>query len=253
MISAKRSQNKKNFILTIDNNNKRYPIRKLPEEFITWNLNQRISGLKKMLGQHHKSSPGLGGHLPVYITNNPETSLFTVSAATKGTGFVAKDEYLDYYINKFKTVYKQTDFKEKVSAKKTKEAIQQRISAILEFYENTNKIDLRCLSGLEIWPGRTSKNFMLDPRVSLHFLGMPSHDTPMKYYQWQINCIWEKIEPQDKRFEFGVVLRQLTMGNLNIVPGHIPTKQTPIRGNYPFGWTLWVIETINKGIQAIHS
>ncbi len=205
--------------------------------------------------QSEKGGGGFGAHLPVYITNNPQDGLFRVNAATKGTGFVAKEAYLDYYIDKFRIISEKTNLPGGASAEEKANSVRTRISAILEFYENTDKIDLRCLAGLEIWPGNSSKNVMLDPRVSLHFLGMPTSEQHMRYQQWQINCIWEKIAQSDKRFIFGVALRQLTMGHVgkSFVPGHIPSEQTPIRGKHPFGWTLWVVETLDKGIEAINS
>lgn len=260
MIQTKR--NKDSFFLTIEGKDREYPIQELSQDFISWNLGQRIFVLKKMLAAvgsteppKHSGGGGFGSHLPVYITNNPEDKLFPVNAANKGTGFVAKEEYIDYYIEKFQTIYKQTELTPEAPAEDKAEAVRTRINTILEFYENTDKIDLRCLAGLEIWPGNTSKNFVLDPRVSLHFLGMPTPGgNSMRYNQWQVNCIWERIESSDKRFIFGVALRQLTMGHVgrSFVPGHIPAEQTPIRGTHPFGWNLWVVETIDKGIEAIH-
>lgn len=259
MITPLRSNTSDTFILEIEGKQLEYPIQELPDEFVSWNLGQRIFMLESMLARIEGTalpSKGLGGfgaHLPVYITHNPKNSLFPVNAANKGTGLVAKEEYIDYYLDKFQTVYRETELKESASEDDKKKAIRRRIETILEFYESPNKIDLRCLAGLEIWPGNTSKNFELDPRVSLHFLGMASHDNPHRYYQWQINCIWEKIETQDKRFQFGRALRQLTLGQVgkSFVPGHIPAEKTPIKGQYPHGWNLWVVETIDKGIDAL--
>lgn len=265
MVKATRLQKKDSFLLAIGGKKRDYPVRELPEEFIRWNLGRRIFMLRKMLDfveSKEHSSHGHGGgagifgyHLPVYITHNQESALFPANAAVKGTGFVAKEEYLDYYIEKFQKITEQTEEENETSNNKTGEAARRRIETILEFYENTDKIDLRCLSGLEIWPGTTSRNFTLDPRVSLHFLGMPSPEQPMRYHQWQVNCIWEKITPENKRFRFGVALRQLTMGHIgrSFVPGHIPAGQTPIKGRYPYGWTLWVVETLDKGIDALSS
>lgn len=261
MISTKRSKDMGGFTLEIAGKTKAYPIQELSREFVAWNMGQRMLALRHMLAALGSTEPpkktggGFGAHLPVYITNNPEEKLFPVNAANKGTGFVAKEEYLDYYLDKFRSIYELTEVVADATEEEKAEAIRTRIQTILEFYENTDKIDFRCLAGLEIWPGNTSKNFLLDPRVSLHFMGMPTPGQPMKYNQWQVNCIWEKIEPDDKRFKFGVALRQLTMGHVGrtFVPGHIPAEQTPIRGKHPFGWTLWVVETIDKGIEAIHS
>ena len=259
MIQAIRS--KSSFILEIAGKKITYPVQELSPEFVSWNLSQRIFMLKKTLSTiegtdpPHSGGGGFGAHLPVYITNNSQTGLFPVNAANKGTGLVAKEDYLDYYLEKFRTVYLQTELPKDASENDKKAAIRTRINTILKFYEDADKIDLRCLAGLEIWPGNTSKNFELDPRVSLHFLGMPSHHRSMRYFQWQVNCIWEKIEQSDKRYQFGVALRQLTMGHVgrSFVPGHIPTEQTPIKGQYPHGWNLWVIETLDKGIDALNT
>lgn len=261
MITSKPSQSHNNFEIEIDGQKKDYLIRELTPDFVSWNLDQRKTALRTMLSAvgdsapHGKSGGGFGSHLPVCITNNPAGSLFPVNAATKGTGFVAKAEYLDYYLDKFRAVREQTDTKPGAPADELAEATRTRIATILDFYEDIDKIDLRCLAGLEIWPGHTTTNFALDPRVSLHFLGMPSREQPLRYNQWQVNCIWERTEPGNKRFEFGVALRALTMGHVgkSFIPGHIPTEQTPIQGKYPNGWTLWVVETLDKGIDAIGS
>ncbi|HVA97127.1 MAG TPA: hypothetical protein VND99_05725 [Candidatus Acidoferrales bacterium] len=261
MIHITRSQSKDSFLIGIDGKQKEYPIQELSSDFVSWNLGQRTAVLRHMLAAVGSKEPpkhaggGFGAHLPVYMTYNPQESLFPVNAANKGTGFVAKEAYLDYYLDKFRAVYQQTEVSDDASPSEKEAAIRTRIQTILEFYENIDKIDLRCLAGLEIWPGTSSKNVLLDPRVSLHFMGMPTHGQSMRYNQWQVNCIWEKIEPADKRFEFGVALRQLTMGHIgkSFVPGHIPSEQTPIRGKHPFGWTLWVIQTLDKGIEAIHN
>jgi hypothetical protein len=68
-----------------------------------------------------------------------------------------------------------------------------------------------------------------------------------------VNCVWEKLDPKDPRYEFGAALRALTLGasGRSFVPGHIPTENTPTRGKYPFGWTLWVVETLDKGIDML--
>lgn len=259
MISIKRVPKKDGFVLNIDGQIREYPVQNLSEDFVKWNLDQRVFMLQKMLASletpdlQMKGGGGFGAHLPVFITHNPDDTLFPINAANKGTGFLAKEEYMDYYLDKFHTVYKQTEVPTDISQKERLDAVRTRINTILEFYQNTDKIDLRCLAGLEIWPGTSSKNVALDPRVSLHFLGMPSSREMIRYNQWQVNCIWEKIKPGDKRFEFGIALRQLTMGHVgkSFVPGHIPSEQTPIHGKHPFGWILWVVETLDKGIEAL--
>lgn len=215
--------------------------------------------LRKMLAAVGGAEPprngggGFGAHLPTVVTYNPPGALFPANVATKGTGLVAKAEYLDYYTDRFRTVSAQTELGAAASDEERSEASRLRINTILAFYEDVEKIDLRCLAGLEIWPGNTSRNFRRDPRVSLLFLGMPAGAHPMRYRQWQVNCLWEKTEPGDKRYEFGVELRRLTMGQVgkSFVPGHIPVEQTPIRGRYPNGWILWVVETLDKGIDAL--
>ncbi len=260
MTMAARSKAGDGFTLKIEGRTRKFPVQELPKDFVEWNLGQRIVNLKKMRaaleGKEHSAmgGGGVGSHLPVYITPNAkESALFPVNAATKGTGFVVKEEYLEYYLKKFRTIYEQTVIKGEASSEAIAESARARIEAILEFYEDTDKIDFRCMAGLEIWPGRTTENFHADPRVSIHFLGMSLPERPTRYNQWQVNCIWEKIEPNDRRFEFGVALRRLTLGNVgeSFVPGHIPTEHTPTRGNYPFGWILWVIETLDKGIDNL--
>ena len=244
------------FELTIDGKIKKYPIIELPRAFVEWNLGQRVGFLEHMkdpAGHGAMRAPAFGAHLPVYITKNSEETLFPANAATKGTGFLPKKEYIEYYIEKFRKIMDDAGTKIEKSEAALVEAKLKHMEAIREFYSDTEKIDLRCLAGLEIWPGVTTKNFRNDPRVSLHFLGMPSgHKKPMRYQQWQINCIWEEIKAGDPRFDFGSTLRELTLGKVgkSFVPGHIPVEHTPIRGKYPSGWILWVIEAFDKGLNS---
>ena len=259
MISDQQADKDKTVVFEMDGRRTEYPVRELPPDFVSWNLGQRTFMLKRMLsaaggGEAPKTGAGgFGAHLPTVVTYNPDGALFPANVATKGTGWVAKAEYLDYYLERFRTVSAQTELPADASEGRRAEATRTRIKAILEFYEDVDKIDSRCLAGLEIWPGNTSKNFARDPRVSLHFLGMPAGAHTMRYRQWQINCIWEKTEPGDKRYEFGVELRRLTLGHVgrSFVPGHIPVEQTPIAGTYPNGWILWVVEALDKGIDAL--
>jgi hypothetical protein len=257
--------NIKEFVLDVDGASTTVQAQEMPADFIAWNLGQRQAALRGMLARaedaatpvrskHGGGAHSFGAHLPVVATNNPKGSSFPINLATKGVGFVAKDEYLDYYIDKFHSVHVGTQLADTASDEERGKAIKARIVTILEFYEDTEKIDLRCLAGLEIWPGGTSLNFERDPRVSLHFLGMATKDNPHRYHQYQVNCVWEKTEPNDKRYKFGVALRQLTMGGVgrSFVPGHVPVENTPIKGKYPNGWILWAVETFDKGIDALH-
>ncbi len=247
------------FELEIDGKTVEYPIRELPKEFVEWNLGRRVTLLRGILEAAKKMerprsvTPAFGVHLPVYITQNVEASLFPSNAANKGSGFVPKKEYIEYYMNKFRKIMKETELKGAPSMEMIAKAMTPRLEAILEFYENVDKLDLRCLAGLEIWPGVTTRNFKADPRVSVHFLGMPDPKRPTRYQEWQINTILEIVEPGDPRFDFGDTLRFLTLGKTgrSIVPGHVPIGGTPVRGKHPFGWILWVIEALDKGIDTI--
>jgi|SRR3989344_860761 len=243
------------FTVTVNGTSKKFPIIKMPRTFVEWNLGQRLGFLEHMIdpavGAPGRRSFGFGAHLPVYVTNNRPTSLFPANAAVKGSGFVAKEKYIDYYIEKFRRIIADTNLEEGSSETAIAEARKIRMETIIEFYSNPQKIDFRCMAGLEIWPGATSKNFKADPRVSVHFLGMPGHQKPARYQQWQINCIWEEIKNDDPRFVFGRTLRELTLGKIgrSFVPGHIPIENTPVRGKYPSGWILWAIEVRDKGLN----
>jgi hypothetical protein len=242
------------FELEIDGKVVNYPVIELPKEFVEWNLGHRVGLLRGMLkGQRPSTSGGFGVHLPVMCTVNAKGSLFPSNLANKGHGFVAKEKYLEYYIEKWRKIIKETELTGKIPPEEMMKRMLPRMEAILEFYETPDRLDLRCLAGLEIWPGTSTRNFRADPRVSLHFLGMPDPKRPTKYLQWQVNCIWEEIKPGDPRYEFGDVLRFLTLGRVGrgIVPGHVPIMGTPVRGKHPFGWLLWVVEVLDKGIDTI--
>ena len=151
------------FTVTVNGTSKKFPIIKMPRTFVEWNLGQRLGFLEHMIdpavGAPGRRSFGFGAHLPVYVTNNRPTSLFPANAAVKGSGFVAKEKYIDYYIEKFRRIIADTNLEEGSSETAIAEARKIRMETIIEFYSNPQKIDFRCMAGLEIWPGATIKNF----------------------------------------------------------------------------------------------
>ena len=184
------------------------------------------------------------------MAQNPPGELFPANAANKGTGFVAKQEYLAYYTDTFRGLLEGSEDDDSLPAEERRKAALPRLRALLEFYQHPQHIDLRALAGLEIWPGTTSANFRRDPRVSVHFMGMPPPESPNHYVQWQIDCLWEEIGPGDPRYGFGDALRRLTLGHVgrSFAHGHIALKDTPVRDSHPSGWLLWVVGTRNRSI-----
>ncbi len=196
--------------------------KKLPSEFIEWQMTSRHEAYERVANGERPTS--FSSHLPVVVSLNQGGS-FATHTATKGTGFTPLDEHLDYYINLF------NDCLVKCKGKPWLETLDDRISVIRELYAHQEHIDFRRLGMLEIFRGRTFQNLMTDPRITLHYTG----EGP-EYPSFQINGRAEIIGPEDKHFQFVYLARQLFEHDQFHI--HQP--------DYPFGYLIWVQEIYDK-------
>jgi nucleotide-binding universal stress UspA family protein len=194
----------------------------LPKEFIEWQMSARRGAYANVA--KGKRPARFSAHLPVVITLK-HAAEFITHAATKGTGFTPKGDYLDYYISLFDSCL------ERCQGRPWKETLGDRIAVAREFYENPDHIDFRRLGLLEIFQGQTYKNLMEDSRITLHYTG----EGP-DYPSFQINALAQIVGPEDKSFQFIYLARQLFEHDRFHI--HQP--------NYPLGYLVWVQEVFDK-------
>ncbi|MFQ5593707.1 MAG: hypothetical protein ACE5HA_06125, partial [Anaerolineae bacterium] len=194
----------------------------LPQAFIDWQLAARRTAYARIANRERPTR--FGAHLPVVVTLNHQAE-FPAHAATKGTGFTPRDEYLDHYIALFDECLARWQ------GRSWSETLDDRIAAVREFYEHPEHIDFRRLGLLEIFQGQTYRNLLADPRITLHYTG----DGP-EYPSFQINAVAEIVGPEDKRFQFIYLARQLFEHDRF----HIQQPE------YPFGYVVWVREVYDK-------
>ncbi len=196
--------------------------RELPRAFIEWQISARRSAYARVAEGERPSR--FNAHLPVVATINQKAD-FLAHVSTKGTGFTPCDEHLDYYIQLI------DDCLASCQGRPWEETLADRIAAVREFYEHPEHIDFRRLGLLEIFQGQTYRNLLADPRICLHYTG----DGP-EYPSFQINALAEIVGPEDKRFQFIYLVRQLFEHD------HFHIHQP----NYPFGYLAWVREVYDK-------
>ena len=194
----------------------------LPKEFFEWQLSARGAAYDRVAKGERPER--FSAHLPVVVTIN-QGGEFPAHAATKGTGFTPIDEQMDYYITLL------DDCLARCQGRPWKETLEERITVIRRFYEHVEHIDLRRLGLLEIFQGQTYRNLRADPRLTLHYTG----DGP-DYPSYQINALAEIVGPEDKRFQFIYLARQLFEHDRF----HIRQPE------YGFGYVVWVQEVYDK-------
>lgn len=194
----------------------------LPPEFIEWQMSERRA-MYSLVAKGQRPTK-FGAHLPVAVTLNQERS-FPVHSATKGTGFLPCDEYIDEYIARIGECLADCE------GRPWKESLGERIAVISSFYDRHDHIDFRRLGLLEIFQGQTFRNLQTDPRLMLHYTG----EGP-DYPSYQVNTVVEIVDPEDKRFQFIYLVRQLFEHD------HFHIHQP----DYPTAYVAWVQEVYDK-------
>ena len=194
----------------------------LPPEFIEWQMSERRA-MYSLVAKGQRPTE-FGAHLPVAVTLNQERS-FPVHSAAKGVGFLPCDEYIDEYIARIGECLADCE------GRPWKESLGERIAVISSFYDRHDHIDFRRLGLLEIFQGQTFRNLQTDPRLTLHYTG----EGP-DYPSYQVNTVVEIVDPEDKRFQFIYLVRQLFEHD------HFHIHQP----DYPTAYVAWVQEVYDK-------
>ncbi len=215
-------------VITVKNNgfSKQFLVQSLPEEFIDWQIKERVKIFDHLL--QGKNPSFLQPHLPTLITYNPEQDEFPLNAACKGVGLVPIDAELEEITNQIQMRMQQIHTQDFLST------IPHRIEAAGLFYSEPQKIHKNCLGGLEIFETQSYKNIVNHPFISLFFVsGSPT------YTSYQIDCVAELIPPDHPFYGFILSMRSL----FEQASFHF---QQPA---YPFAVKYHVIQVKNKSLK----
>jgi nucleotide-binding universal stress UspA family protein len=194
----------------------------LPETFLHWQISARRAMYKAIttdeLPRRHPA------HLPVMVTFDAEGP-FPVRVATKGAGFIPREEALELYIAMLEETLTRCE------GYSWEETLHDRVTAVQALLDHPKDIDPRHLGFLEIFQGGTYANLQRDPRVALHYTG----DGP-DYPSFQINGYAEILGPDDPRYRYIALTRQI----FEAAPFHL---QQP---GYAAAYLVWVQETLDK-------
>lgn len=199
-----------------------YPIRQMPDVFFNWQLDSRMAMFEQIARGNQISE--FPAHLPVVATVNEELD-FPVHTATKATGLLPRDEYLDEYNEAIRECLGEA------ASKPWDESQSLRIAAAKRLYANPAHIDRRKLGLVEIFNGQTYRNLARNPVMATQYTGAGP-----EYRSYQLNGVVEMVGPGDRRFEFLHLMRQLFEYNMFHV-------QQPA---YPSGYIFWISEVFDK-------
>lgn len=196
---------------------------RLPEDFLTWQSQARLS-MFKMMGEHGGKAIKMAPvHLPVLASLGEGT--FPINLATRGIGVLPIDEKMSEFTIKFQKAQVNVD------RSQFGESLLERVKQAERFYKNPNNFNPYILGGLEIFEGQTPKNLMKNPVASLLYTG----EAP-KFPSYQLNGIIEFVKPKNPYYEFLLAARELFAFD------HFHVMQR----SYPYGYLFHVVEVKNK-------
>lgn len=208
--------------ITMTAGGRSYTVREMPPEFFSWQVDSRIDMFESIVNEDR--IPDFHAHLPVAATFN-ERLPFPVHTATKATGLLPEDEYLDQYTETLRACL------DDAKGKPWEQSQGTRIAAARQLCEHPEHIDKRKLGLVEIFQGQTYENLKRQPLMALQYTGAGPG-----YVSYQLNVVVEMIGPGDLRFEFLYLMRQLFEYNAFHV-------QQPA---YPSGYLCWISEIFDK-------
>jgi hypothetical protein len=213
--------------LEVNTQIKRYPLQELPEDFIQWQLANRLLLFDFL--KEKKQPDFFTPHLPTLLTMDPMKTDFSVNAACKGVGLVPYDDELPELTNTIHSIIKRID------ASNFHTSMQKRIEGAMVLYGSPDKINRFALGGLEIFETQSYENVLNNPFVSLFFVGAAPH-----YKSYQLNCIAEIMGKEQSFYKFMISMRNL----FEEAQFHF---QQPA---YPFAMKYHVVEVIDKSLKV---
>ncbi len=157
-----------------------YSIRELPQDFIDWNISDRLEVLEKI---SRGEMPTLGGPHSASVASYGGGRLdtdFTINNAVKGLGFVPRKERIEETMERLERTM-ETAMSDKLELLKgvyTEEGLLDRTKQVsLELYTQPD------------FETHTFLNLMSNPSVSIVFLDIPSYE---------IRAIVRLVHPEDQ-------------------------------------------------------
>ncbi len=164
----------------VDGKWQKYEIRALPDTFIKWNLNERISNLNKMIkGEMPRLAGPHSGMIASYGIGRKD-SRFTLNNAVKGFGFAPKEEFIDDKLKHLKDTFEDTP--------------EKKMSFLMDIYKNPEVLNKNIQTSLELYTTpefetHSFLNLIRNPQGTIVFLDNPSYE---------IRTIVRVIHPDDK-------------------------------------------------------
>jgi len=215
-------KNGDNVVIGVDTGGSTYPVVEMTEDMFSWQLRSRQDIFMKLTQGQRPTD--FHAHLPVVATFNAELP-FPIHTATKGTGLLPRDEFLEEYIAAAAQCLEDAKDQPWEQSQASRIAVAQRL------YENPEHIDRRTLGLVEIFQGQTFRNLERNPVMTVHYTG-PGPEYP----SYQLNGVVEQICPGDTRFDFLYRMRMLFEYNAF----HIQQPE------YPSGYVFWICEIFDK-------
>jgi hypothetical protein len=213
--------------VTVQDQKKRYTLHQLPDDFINWQIDERMRLFDSL---KNKGPPSFfTPHLPTLLTIDTQNTEFLINATCKGIGLVPEEDQLEELTGRMQAVLQHcdpADFESSVST---------RIQGAMLLYGSPEKIHRFSLGGLEIFENRSYTNIINNPFVSLFFVGARPH-----YKSFQLNCIAEIVPATDRFYSFLITMRKL----FEEAPFHF---QQP---RYPYAIQYHVVEVLDKSLKV---
>ena len=153
MVTINVNQEKECIEVETNNKKSKYNLQKLPDDFIQWQINERIKLFDDL--KNRKQPKFLSSHLPTLVTINNDRKNFPVNAVCKGLGLVTIDIQLNKVSDEIKAILNE------INKIDIFESIDKRIQGAMLLYDNKEKINKYALGGLEIFETKTYNNITM--------------------------------------------------------------------------------------------
>jgi len=164
----------------VDGKWQKYEIRVLPDAFLEWNLNERLSNLDRMMKSEMPRLAGPHSGMIASYGIGRKDSRFTLNNAVKGLGFAPKEEFIDDKLKHLKDTFEDTP--------------EKKMSFLMDIYKNPEVLNKNIQTSLELYTTpefetHSFLNLIRNPQGTIVFLDNPSYE---------IRTIVRVIHPEDK-------------------------------------------------------